>query len=171
MVRAFAESEIAENALLVADTLTIQYEDSDEAPIIVPKCVSPYVKQVFLLWQRLSRLTFRHPFLLTLHFLSTAGASVALGFIFGTVDTTRAAYKIGWVCSSSSFCISRLMSLSSLPIWKEDQILFRRERASGVYGTNAYFSAVVLFDVVILRVIPPLFFACVTYWMVGLHAV
>ena len=170
MVRAFAESEIAENALLVADTLTIQYEDSDEAPIIVPKYVSPYVKQVFLLWQRLSRLTFRHPFLLTLHFLSTAGASVALGFIFWNSghDTGGIQNRMGVLFFIILYLT--LMSLSSLPIWKEDQILFRRERASGVYGTNAYFSAVVLFDVVILRVIPPLFFACVTYWMVGLHA-
>jgi len=170
MVRAFAESEIAENALLVADTLTIQYEDSDEAPIIVPKYVSPYVKQVFLLWQRLSRLTFRHPFLLTLHFLSTAGASVALGFFFWNSghDTGGIQNRMGVLFFIILYLT--LMSLSSLPIWKEDQILFRRERASGVYGTNAYFSAVVLFDVVILRVIPPLFFACVTYWMVGLHA-
>eukprot|EP00223_Ostreococcus_mediterraneus_P005998 CAMPEP_0179689398 /NCGR_PEP_ID=MMETSP0936-20121108/3175_1 /TAXON_ID=548131 ORGANISM="Ostreococcus mediterraneus, Strain clade-D-RCC2573" /NCGR_SAMPLE_ID=MMETSP0936 /ASSEMBLY_ACC=CAM_ASM_000574 /LENGTH=1734 /DNA_ID=CAMNT_0021562003 /DNA_START=11 /DNA_END=5218 /DNA_ORIENTATION=- len=170
MVRAFAESEIAENALLIADTLAIQYEDSDQPPIVVPKYVSPYVKQVRLLWQRLAQVTFRHPFLLMLHFLSTACASVALGLIFWNSrrDTSGIQNRMGVLFFIILYLT--LMSLSSLPIWKEDQILFRRERASGVYGTNAYFTAVVLFDVIILRVIPPIFFAVVTYWMVGLHA-
>jgi ATP-binding cassette subfamily G (WHITE) protein 2 len=170
MVQAFAESEVAENALLIADTLTIRYEDSDEPPLIVPKYVSPYVKQVCLLWRRLARVTFRHPFLLMLHFASTAGMSIALGLIFWNSgrDTGGIQNRMGVLFFIILYLT--LMSLSSLPIWKEDQILFRRERASGVYGTNAYFTAVVLFDVVILRVIPPLLFAFITYWMVGLHA-
>ena len=29
-----------------------------------------------------------------------------------------------------------LMSLSSLPIWRDEKLLFMRERASGVYGTR-----------------------------------
>ncbi len=33
----------------------------------------------------------------------------------------------------------------------------------------AYFTAVVLFDVVPMRVLPPTFFALFSYWMVGLH--
>ena len=170
MVQAFTESEVAESALLIADTLTIRYEDSDEPPLIVPKYVSPYVKQVCLLWQRLARVTFRHPFLLMLHFASTAGMSIALGLIFWNSgrDTGGIQNRMGVLFFIILYLT--LMSLSSLPIWKEDQILFRRERASGVYGTNAYFTAVVLFDVVILRVTPPLLFAFITYWMVGLHA-
>jgi hypothetical protein len=35
-----------------------------------------------------------------------------------------------------------LMGLSSLPIWREDRLLFMRERAAGAYGTPAYFTAV-----------------------------
>jgi len=170
MVSAFAESEIAENVLLVADSLAIQYEDSDEPPIIVPKYVSPYFKQVRMLWLRLAQVTVRHPFLLMLHFMSTACASLALGLIFWNSrrDTSGIQNRMGVLFFIVLYLT--LMSLSSLPIWKEDQILFRRERASGVYGTNAYFTSVVLFDVIILRVMPPMFFAVFTYWMVGLHA-
>jgi hypothetical protein len=36
-----------------------------------------------------------------------------------------------------------LLSLSSLPLWREERALFLRERASGVYGTGAYFFTVV----------------------------
>lgn len=35
-----------------------------------------------------------------------------------------------------------LMGLSSLPIWRDDRLLFVRERAAGAYGTHAYFTAV-----------------------------
>lgn len=63
-----------------------------------------------------------------------------------------------------------LMALSSLPIWQEDMLLFVRERDARAYTTPAYFAARVLFDVVPLRVFPPLAFALITYPAVGLHA-
>ena len=44
-----------------------------------------------------------------------------------------------------------------------------RERNSGAYGTPAYYIATLLFDMVPMRVIPPVFFAIFTYWLVGLH--
>ena len=47
-----------------------------------------------------------------------------------------------------------LMSLSSLPIWRDERLLFIRERAAGLYRTPAYFTAVVLFDLLPLRVRP-----------------
>jgi hypothetical protein len=54
-------------------------------------------------------------------------------------------------------------------VWHEERLLFARERAAGAYGTNAYFAAVVLFDILPLRVLPPLFFLA-SYTMIGLHA-
>lgn len=62
------------------------------------------------------------------------------------------------------------MSLSSLPLWHDDRLLFVRERASGAYGTTSYFIANMLFDVIPMRVLPPCFFALFTYWMIGYHA-
>ena len=41
--------------------------------------------------------------------------------------------------------------------------------AGGAYGTPAYFYAVVLFDLLPMRMLPPTFFALISYWMVGLH--
>jgi ATP-binding cassette, subfamily G (WHITE), member 2 len=63
-----------------------------------------------------------------------------------------------------------LLSLSSLPIWKEAMLLFYRERDAGAYGTTAFFAAHSLFELIPLRVVPPLLFMVVTYPMVGLHA-
>ena len=44
-----------------------------------------------------------------------------------------------------------------------------RERAAGAYGTLAYFTAVVLFDFVPMRVAPTCFFGIVSYPMIGLR--
>jgi ATP-binding cassette, subfamily G (WHITE), member 2 len=63
-----------------------------------------------------------------------------------------------------------LMSLSSLPIWAEDMLLFYRERDSGAYSTSPYFLARVLFDVLPLRAVPPLLFTLITYPAAGLHS-
>lgn len=62
-----------------------------------------------------------------------------------------------------------LMALTSLPIWRDEKLLFLRERDSGAYGTPAYFAAVVLFDLLPMRILPPTFFALFSYWMIGLH--
>ena len=62
-----------------------------------------------------------------------------------------------------------LMSLSSLPVWREDRLLFLRERASGVYGTNAYFASTPCSTSSAMRVLPPFFFGLVTYGMIGLN--
>lgn len=48
-------------------------------------------------------------------------------------------------------------------------IMLCRERDAGAYGTPAYYAAVLLFDIVPMRVVPPLFFAMFSYWMIGLH--
>ena len=45
-----------------------------------------------------------------------------------------------------------LMALSSLPIWRDERLLFMRERAAGLYNTPVYFTAVVMFDLLPLRV-------------------
>ena len=60
--------------------------------------------------------------------------------------------------SHATCCGHYSTSLSSLPVWREDRLLFLRERASGAYGTHAYFTSMVCFDIFILRVIPPVFF-------------
>jgi hypothetical protein len=111
----------------------------------------------------------RHPFLLALHFAASAAASALIGAVFFAAgrDTGGIQNRMG-----SLFFILlylTLMSLSSLPLWREDRALFLREKAAGAYDTASYFVAVVVFDVLALRVLPPLFFALVAYPAIGLH--
>ena len=125
--------------------------------------------QVRTLWSRMARNIRRHPFLITLHFVATGAAALSIGAIFWNAgrDTGGIQNRMGSMFFMLLYLT--LMSLSSLPVWREDRLLFLRERASGAYGTRAYFTSVVCFDILVLRVAPPLFFSLVAYPMVGLR--
>lgn len=62
-----------------------------------------------------------------------------------------------------------LMSLSSMPLWHEGRLLFVRERASGLYGTTSYFLSILLFDVLPMRILPPIIFGLISCFMMGLR--
>jgi len=58
--------------------------------------------------------------------------------------------------------------LSSLGLFANERILFMRERANGYYSSFTYFSSKVLFDILPLRLVPPLVFGAIVYGLVGL---
>ncbi|EIE82698.1 hypothetical protein RO3G_07403 [Rhizopus delemar RA 99-880] len=58
---------------------------------------------------------------------------------------------------------------SSLDIFSNERILFMRERENGYYSPSAYFLAKIMFDIVPLRVIPPLVMGSICYYMIGLN--
>jgi ATP-binding cassette subfamily G (WHITE) protein 2 len=132
------------------------------------KYKASFSRQVRTLWQRMARNVRRHPFLITLHFVATGFAALSIGAIFFHAgrDTGGIQNRMGSLFFMLLYLT--LMSLSSLPVWREDRLLFLRERASGAYGTDAYFTSMVCFDIFILRVLPPVFFTVITYPMVGL---
>lgn len=118
---------------------------------------------------RLLRNTSRHPFLIALNFVANFAVALGLGLLFH--DTGRNTDGIQSRLGVLFFIVMFLstMSLSSLPVWREERLLFKRERGNGVYGASAYFLSVLLFDLIPLRVLPPMFFAIFSYWMIGLH--
>ena len=64
-----------------------------------------------------------------------------------------------------------LLSMSSLPVWRDEQALYAHERRAGAYGDAAYFGAVVLCDLLLVRTLPPLSFVFVSYRWIGLKRV
>ncbi|KAK3262065.1 hypothetical protein CYMTET_29063 [Cymbomonas tetramitiformis] len=123
--------------------------------------------QVKALLHRQSRNILRHPLLLYLHFVASFFIAWCVGLVYRDADKNT--WGIQNRLGSLYFIVVYLafMSLSSLPLWREERLLFLRERASGVYSTGAYFAAVVLFDIVPLRILPPLFFTFITYPLIG----
>ena len=58
--------------------------------------------------------------------------------------------------------------LSTINAFATERLLFTRERANGYYSPGAYFASKVLFDILPLRVLPPLVFGAIVYTPVGL---
>jgi ATP-binding cassette subfamily G (WHITE) protein 2 len=137
--------------------------------VALVKHEASFARQLRALLRRQARNVRRHPFLIALHFVATALAALGVGAVFFDAgrDTGGIQNRMGALFFILMYLT--LMSLSSLPAWREDRLLFLRERAAGAYGTDAYFAAVAAFEVVVLRVVPPIFFTVFAYPMVGLH--
>eukprot|EP00891_Asterochloris_glomerata_P009058 jgi/Astpho2/9058/e_gw1.00133.213.1_t len=141
-----------------------------------PRPQGPFGLQLRVLSTRIMRKLYRHPFLILVNFIATLVTAISLGLVFRNVgvDTPGIQNRLG--CLFTMLLYLSMMSLSSLALWMEDRLLFIRQapasgtsRNSGAYGTPAYYIATLLFDMVPMRVIPPVFFAIFTYWLVGLH--
>jgi len=62
-----------------------------------------------------------------------------------------------------------LISMSSLGLLVGDRVLFLRERDAQFYSPLPYFLSQILCDMIPLRVLPPVVFGCIAYWMMGLN--
>ena len=181
MVAAFRTSQVAgENAMWMQQIRQQHaWEEGQQrshdgllaarGPDLPAKYCASFGTQLHVLSGRLVRNIYRHPMHLYLNFLATLAMAVAMGGVFwhAGVDTGGIQNRLGALFFMLLFL--SLMSLSSLPVWSQDRLLFLRERAAGCYSTNAYFAATLLFDFVPLRVLPPFLFGLISYPMIGLH--
>lgn len=92
------------------------------------------------------------------------------GILFWQVSNDLAGFqnRLGFfffVCALFGFSC-----LSSLQVFSTERAIFVRERANRYYSPVTYFLAKLIFDVVPLRVIPPLLLGLIVYPMIGLRA-
>jgi ABC-type multidrug transport system permease subunit len=107
-----------------------------------------------------------------LHGVTAVVAAAALGLVFRDVhslDQETAGTQDRFGIMFFLVLYLSLLSLTSLPIWREDQQLFVAERGSGIYATSPYVLATILFDVLPYRILPPLAFTWISYPLIGLN--
>ncbi|CAO3663470.1 unnamed protein product [Rhizopus stolonifer] len=112
---------------------------------------------------------YRNPFLFFAHFAFSVALALLLGSLFWQVDVDLSGVQnrlgvLFFMCALLGFATT-----SSLDIFSKERILFMRERENGYYSPGAYFLAKILFDIIPLRVIPPLVMGSICYYMVGLN--
>lgn len=112
---------------------------------------------------------YRNPFLFFAHFLFSVVLALLLGSLFWQVDVDLSGVQnrlgvLFFMCALLGFAAT-----SSLDIFSNERILFMRERENGYYSPSAYFLAKIMFDIVPLRVIPPLVMGSICYYMIGLN--
>ncbi|GMH44385.1 hypothetical protein BSKO_12319 [Bryopsis sp. KO-2023] len=164
LVENFSASDIAMAELEYANTAL-------ENPLPLPskKHTSTFFQQVRCLSTRLLRNASRHPVLIAVNFVANLVVALLLGLLFyDTGDQTEGIQSRLGVLFFIILFLS-MMSLSSLPVWREERLLFTHERDAGVYQTTSYFVSVLLFDLVPLRMLPPVLFSVLSFWMIGLH--
>ena len=134
------------------------------------KYEAPFTLQLRALAERLARQSRRHPLLFALNASAALVMSLGLGAIFWDTGKDTGGIQDRFGSLFFTLLYLSLSSLSSLPVWRDDRLIFMRERSSGCYQTFAYFIAVVLFDILPLRLLPPALFSIVSYPMIGLRA-
>ncbi|KAK3842498.1 MAG: hypothetical protein J3R72DRAFT_368062 [Linnemannia gamsii] len=137
------------------------------------KAVSTYLRatrwsQFKILADRTLKNIYRDPMLMLSHFVMSIFLGLLCGALFYKVTNDIPGFqnRMGvffFMCALFGFSC-----LSILPSFAHERILFVRERANGYYAPLTYFSTKVLFDIVPLRVVPPMLMGLIIYNMVGL---
>lgn len=129
-----------------------------------------WIGQFIILSKRTWRNLYRNPMLMLTHYAIAIVLAVFLGFLFyGLTDDIKGFQnRLGLF-----FFVLALFGFSTLTIltvFAPERLLFTRERAKGYYSPISYFAAKVVFDIVPLRLIPPIILGIIIYPMTGLLA-
>ncbi|KAF9945375.1 hypothetical protein BGZ70_003863, partial [Mortierella alpina] len=137
------------------------------------KAVSTYQRaswwsQFRILADRTLKNIYRDPMLMLSHYVMSIFLGLLCGALFYKVTNDIPGFqnRMGvffFMCALFGFSC-----LSILPSFAHERILFVRERANGYYAPFTYFLSKVMFDIVPLRVIPPMLMGLIIYNMVGL---
>ncbi|KAF2476495.1 uncharacterized protein BDR25DRAFT_252534 [Lindgomyces ingoldianus] len=127
-----------------------------------------WIGQFIILSKRTWRNLYRNPMLMLTHYAIAIVLAVFLGFLFyGLTDDIKGFQnRLGLF-----FFVLALFGFSTLTIltvFAPERLLFTRERAKGYYSPISYFAAKVIFDIVPLRLIPPIILGVIVYPMTGL---
>ncbi|KAF9583777.1 hypothetical protein BGW38_008562, partial [Lunasporangiospora selenospora] len=124
--------------------------------------------QFKILADRTLKNIYRDPMLMLSHYVMSIFLGLLCGALFYKVTNDIPGFqnRMGvffFMCALFGFSC-----LSILPSFANERILFVRERANGYYSPFTYFVTKVLFDIVPVRVIPPMLMGLIIYNMVGL---
>ena len=185
MTRSFAESDIAastreeiEQAVVAAASANGANSNgrggSDESFSVaaVGKGYARvgYLRQFIILSQRTWKNLYRNPMLMLTHYATAIVLAVFSGYLFYglTDDIPGFQNRLGlFIFLLTLFGFS---TLTSLNVFATERLLFVRERANGYYAPATYFAAKILFDIIPLRIIPPILMGSIVYPMTGLVA-
>jgi ABC-type multidrug transport system ATPase subunit/ABC-type multidrug transport system permease subunit len=126
-------------------------------------------KQLLVLSHRAAVHLWRDPVLLKAHGIITIVVALFMGLTFMNLgnDISGIQNRVGLL-----FFIEILFSfacLSAVDLFLGERVIFRKERANGCYRVSAYYLSKALSDLIPLRIIMPLIFGTIVYWMAGLR--
>ncbi|KAI0833563.1 hypothetical protein BC628DRAFT_1527478 [Trametes gibbosa] len=179
LIESFKRSSIAAalsaEVLEVASTPAVQGNGTTELPdVAVESGISRGRKraswgtQFRILSGRAFKNLYRDPALLAAHYISAICVALICGFFFQNITNDIAGFQNRLGVFFFTLALFGFSCLSSLNLFANERILFMRERANGYYSSFTYFASKILFDILPLRVVPPLVFGGIIYGWIGL---
>ncbi|KII85250.1 hypothetical protein PLICRDRAFT_337205 [Plicaturopsis crispa FD-325 SS-3] len=174
LVEAYAASEVAAAIRQEAHALNELSESGELRDVAVESSLlrgrnrASWATQFRILSGRAFKNLYRDPALLMAHYLSSIALALICGLFFHNVTNDIPGFQNRLGIFFFSLALFGFSCLSSLGLFANERILFMRERANGYYSSFTYFSSKVLFDILPLRVVPPLVFGGIVYSLVGL---
>ncbi|KAM3084061.1 FAD-dependent urate hydroxylase [Clarireedia jacksonii] len=127
-----------------------------------------YLRQFVILSQRTWRNLYRNPMLMLTHYAIAILLAVLSGFLFYGLTDDIPGFQNRLGLFFFILALFGFSTLSSLNVFATERVVFVRERANGYYSPVTYFIAKVIFDIVPLRIIPPIIMGSILYPMTGL---
>ncbi|KAF2814649.1 ATP-binding cassette sub-family G member 2 [Mytilinidion resinicola] len=124
--------------------------------------------QFAILSLRTWRNLYRNPMLMLTHYAIAIVLAVFLGFLFYGLTDDIKGFQNRLGLFFFVLALFGFSTLTVLTVFAPERLLFTRERAKGYYSPVSYFAAKVLFDIVPLRLIPPIILGAIVYPMTGL---
>ncbi|KAF2501031.1 hypothetical protein BU16DRAFT_522087 [Lophium mytilinum] len=124
--------------------------------------------QFTILSLRTWRNLYRNPMLMLTHYAIAIVLAVFLGFLFYGLTDDIKGFQNRLGLFFFVLALFGFSTLTVLTVFAPERLLFTRERAKGYYSPVSYFAAKVLFDIVPLRLIPPIILGAIVYPMTGL---
>ncbi|EPS43861.1 hypothetical protein H072_2160 [Dactylellina haptotyla CBS 200.50] len=111
---------------------------------------------------------YRNPMLMLTHYAIPIVLACLCGFLFYGITDDIAGFQNRMGLFFFVLAVFGFSALTSLHVFSQERLLFVRERANGYYAPITYFSSKVVFDILPLRLLPPLILGAIVYPMVGL---
>lgn len=127
-----------------------------------------YVRQFLILSSRTWKNLYRNPLLMLTHYAIAILLGVLSGYLFYGLTEDIPGFQNRLGLFFFVLALFGFSTLTSLNVFSSERLLFTRERANGYYSPITYFTAKVLFDIIPLRIIPPILMGIIIYPMTGL---
>ncbi|KAF2755069.1 hypothetical protein EJ05DRAFT_455797 [Pseudovirgaria hyperparasitica] len=125
-------------------------------------------RQFVILSVRTWRNLYRNPMLMLTHYAIAIVLGVAIGYLFFGLTDDIKGFQNRLGLFFFILALFGFSTLTSLTVFAPERLIFVRERAKGYYHPLSYFLAKTVFDIVPLRIIPPIILGIIIYPMTGL---
>ncbi|KAL9602417.1 MAG: hypothetical protein Q9219_001841 [cf. Caloplaca sp. 3 TL-2023] len=127
-----------------------------------------WLSQFAILSRRTWKNLYRNPMLMLTHYAIAILLAVLSGYLFYGLTDDIKGFQNRLGLFFFVLALFGFSTLTSLTVFSSERLLFVRERANGYYAPITYFAAKVVFDIVPLRLIPPIIMGVIVYPMTGL---